>query len=163
MTMSQSRSVIEATVSVLGEGFRPGVPVLSYITKAQVSEVVDLVTQSICEGLTDFSAQAKTKYNTPKLVRTYVVGMVNNWHRKSKELNGGMVYTPKNPGSRQGQGDAELKELKLLRKALQERNAKPEAIAKVDEAIQARLEVLGQAKAPTINLDLIPEHLRSLI
>jgi hypothetical protein len=162
--MSQSRSVIEATISVLGEDFQPGVPVLSYITKSQVSEVVDLVTQSICEGLTDFSAAARVKYNTPKLVRSYVVGMVNNWHRKSKELNGGMVYTPKNPGSRQGSSDPELKELKLLKKTLVERNARPDAIEKVDAAIQSRLEALGQSKPKVqINADLIPEELRDLI
>lgn len=164
MTMSQSQSVVEATVSVLGEDFRPGVPVLSYITKAQVHEVVELVTQSILEGLTDFSPSARAKYNTPKLVRSYVVGMVNNWHRKSKDLNGGTVYQPKNPGSRAGSSDPELKELKLLKKSLVERNAKPESISKVDEAIQARLEALGQSKPKTqINANLIPEELRDLI
>jgi len=160
--MKQSQSVVEATVSVLGDQFKPGVPVLTYITKDQTGQVVDLVTDSIMEGLTEFSDQARAKYDDRKKVRSYVVGMVNNWFRKGKELNGGTTYVPKNPGSRAGTGDPELKELKLFRKALTEKNAKPEALAKVDAAIAARLQALGTNKIE-INLDLIPEELRDLI
>jgi len=161
--MTQSESVVFFTKQVMGDSFRPNQPILEYISKDQVSKIVDAVTASILEGGTDFSAQARVKYDEPKKVRSYVVGMVNNWHRKGKELNGGGVYVPKNPGSRAGSGDAELKELKLLKKALTERNAKPEALAKVDAAIAARLEALGASKKVEINLDLIPEELRDLI
>ena len=139
--MKQSQSVVAATVSVLADRFQPGVPVLSYISRSETSEVVELVTDSIMEGLTEFSPEARVKYDDRKKVRSYVVGMVNNWFRKGKELNGGTTYIPKNPGSRAGTGDPELKELKLLKKALVERNAKPEALAKVDAAIAARLQI----------------------
>lgn len=163
MTMTQSESVVFFTKQVLGEAFRSNQPILDYISKDQTSQIVDAVTASILEGGTDFSAAARSKYDEPKKIRSYVVGMVNNWFRKGKELNGGGVYVPKNPGSRAGSGDAELKELKLLKKALTERNAQPEALAKVDAAITARLEVLGATKKVEINLDLIPEELRNLI
>jgi hypothetical protein len=161
--MTQSESVVFFARQVLGDQFKPGVPVLTYITKEQISQIVDLVTASILEGGTDFSAAARSKYDEPKKVRSYVVGMVNNWFRKGKELNGGGVYVPKNPGSRAGTGDPELRELKLLRKALTERNAKPEALAKVDAAIAARLEALGATKKVEINFDLIPDELKGLI
>lgn len=164
--MSQSDSVVAATQEVLGESFKSGTPVLSYITKDQVKQIVDLVTNSILEGETDFSAQARSKHDSPAKVRSYVVGMVNNWHRKSKELNGGTTYVPQNPGSRQGSSDPQLKELKLLRKALAERNASPESLEKVDEAIQTRLAEIQPAptlKKIEINLDLIPESLRELV
>jgi len=163
MTMTQSESVVFFAKQVLGEAFRPNQPILEYISKDQTSQVVDAVTASILEGGTDFSTTARIKYDEPKKVRSYVVGMVNNWFRKGKELNGGGVYVPKNPGSRAGNGDAELKELKLLKKALTERNAKPEALAKVDAAIAARLETLGATKKIEINLDLIPDELKDLI
>jgi len=163
MTMSQSASVVAATQEVLGESFKPGTPVLEYITKDQTKQVVDLVTQSILEHGTDFSPGARIKYDSPSKVRTYVVGMVNNWFRKSTELNGGTKYAPKNPGVRQGSSDPQLKELKLLRKALIERNAQPEAVAKVDEAIAQRLSEIKPQSKIEVDLSKIPEHLRDLL
>lgn len=164
--MSQSDSVVFCAKQVLGESFRSGTPILDYITKDEAAAVVDLVTKSIQEFETDLSAQAREKFADPKKLRSYVVGMVNNWFRKGKELNGGSKYEIKNPGSRQGTGDAQLKELKILRKALADRNASPESLEKVDEAIQARLIEIAPvqtAKKIEVNLELIPAHLRDLL
>lgn len=162
--MSQSESVVFYTKQVLGESFRPGAPILEYISKDETASVVDLVTQSIQEFETDLSAQAREKFADPKKLRSYVVGMVNNWFRKGKELNGGTKYEIKNPGSRQGSTDPQLKELKLLMKALTERNAAPDALAKVQEAIDQRIsEIQPAAKKVEVNLDLIPDHLRDLV
>ena len=158
--MKQSQSVVEATVSVLGDEFRPGTPILTYITKEQTTQVVDLVTDSIMEGLTEFSDQARAKYDDRKKVRSYVVGLVNNWFRKHKELNGGGTYVPKNPGSRIS--DPQLKEMRALRKRLIDRNARPEDIARADAAIERKLKELG-AKEDEINADLIPDELKDLI
>ena len=158
--MSQSESVVHFTKLIMMVNFRPGVPILEYITDQQKEYIVEAVAASIWEGDTELSPEARAKYNTPKLVRSYTVGLVNNWFRKHKELNGGGTYVPKNPGSRIS--DPQLKEMRALRKRLIDRNARPEDIARADAAIERKLKELG-AKEVEINLDLLPDELKDLI
>ncbi len=161
--MKQAQSVLNATIEVLGDDFQPGTPVLSYITKPQIEAIVDAVTQSIMSGETDFSDEARTKYDTEAKVRTYTKGMVNNWHRKHKELNGGAAYQAKNPGSRAGSSDPVVRELRKLKAQLE---AAGESTAEVQAEIDSRVQQAQASKAkstPTVDAQKLPEALRHLV
>lgn len=156
---SQKQSVFVAVTSVLGLGLdHKG---LVSLTKEQRKTVIDMVTDSIVSGETEFSEEAKVKYPTRDDVKGYVNGMVSNWLRKDTRLNDGNKYETKNPGSRAGSGDEVLKNLKALRATLSDKDH----IAAVDEEIKKRTEEIAAAKAKTvtINVDKIPEALRHLI
>lgn len=94
---------------------------------------------------------------TDKELMAYVSGLQSNWLRKDKRLNGGVTYVAKNPGSRQGVGDSQLKNLMLLKSTVTD----PTEIAEIEEYIAARKAEIAAAKAPTINYDVLPESLRN--
>lgn len=131
------------------------------LTKDQRATVIGLVTDSIVGGETEFSAEAKAKYATRDDVKGYVNGMVSNWLRKDTRLNGGSKYETKNPGSRAGQGDEVLKNLKALKSTLTD----AAHIEAVDEEITKRTAELAASKAKSVTIDesKIPESLRHLI
>jgi hypothetical protein len=156
---SQKQSVFVAVVQVLNLGNDHKGKV--ELTKEQRKSVIELVTDSIMGGETEFSAEAKAKYKTREDVKGYVNGMVSNWLRKDLRLNDGTKYETKNPGSRAGSGDEVLKSLKALRTTLTD----PDHIEAVDQSIAERQAEIAAAKAKTvtINVDLIPEALRHLV
>lgn len=156
---SQKQSVFVAVVQVLGLASDHNGKV--ELTKEQRKSVIDLVTDSIMGGETEFSAEAKAKYATRDDVKGYVNGMVSNWLRKDLRLNGGTKYETKNPGSRAGSGDEVLKSLKALKSTLTD----ADHIAAVDAEIANRTAELAAAKAKTVTIDInkIPEALRHLV
>lgn len=171
MSFSQREAVFNATVQVLkdsGIEFVTGKTVVhDVVTKEHRSQIIEMVTSMFANGQVSFSdkpANQSKLTNRPEL-RKYVSGLVSNWHNKDKALNAGQTYQAKAPGSRQGSADAQLKELKLLRKALVERNADSKSIKSVDEAIETRLQELGQTKKPktSVNVEFLPEELRDLL
>ena len=88
------------------------------------------------------------------IIRKYVPGLVNNWVRKDKRLNGDVKYEAKNPGSRTGNGDEKLKNMKALLDVVKDPAAKKE----IQQAIDDRKAELQPKKE--INLSALPEHLR---
>ncbi len=155
--MSQSEAVVFFTKQVLGDRFKSGVDVKSYITKDEQHEVAHRVTAGMFEGSVAISADAKAKYGS-NLMKKYVVGMVTNWFNKSTELNGGVKHEIKNPGSRSQ--DPQLKNLRLL---LAKYEGKPEADA-IRAAIANRLaELKPVAETKSIDAEAIPEALRKLV
>jgi len=166
MSTSQHSSVINATKTWFGENFRAGVDVKTYATKADKQAIALAVAEGMLSGDVELSDSAKAKYadSIESLVSKYVMGMVTNWFNKSKELNGGLKYETKNPGSRAGTGDAQIKEMRLLRKKLLELG-NSEGAARVDAAISDRLAEIGATTTKTIeiNADAIPEGLRDLV
>jgi len=91
----------------------------------------------------------------------YVNGLINNWLRKDTRMNGGTTYTCKNPGSRTGQQDPMIKNLRLLKK----REGITESdLAEIDVAIAARLSEIKPAKAAqTIDVSALPEEFQHLV
>jgi len=171
MTISQREAVFNATIQVLQEAGIEFVAnqtdIHSVMTKEYRAQILEVVTSMFQKGQVVFS---DTESNRKKLsdkseLRKYVSGLVSNWHNKDKALNAGAAYQAKSPGSRQNASDAQLKELKLLRKALVERNADSQSIASVDEAIETRQQELGQKKKPKtqVNVTLLPEELKALL
>lgn len=151
---NQKEGVFSAIVELFGFSGGKFVP-----TKDQRKELIECVTEGIMSGFIEFSEEAKAKYVTKDDVRGYVNGMVSNWLRKDVRLNGGEKYVTKNPGSRAGQGDEVLKNLKALRTTLTE----ADHIAAVDLEIEARTAELAKSKAKTVTIDMdkIPAELRA--
>ena len=97
-------------------------------------------------------------------LKKYWDGTLSNWLRKDLRLNGNVPHQIKNPGSRAGAGDPELKELKkLLTKVTNEGNE--EHVEAVTQAIEARKAAIAATKVKPveINAELIPESLQDLI
>lgn len=167
--LSQHAAVVQVTQAHFGERFIPGSDVKEIATKLDKQEIALKVAQMMIEGEVELSDSARAKYgeSVETLTSKYVVGMVTNWFNKSKELNGGVKYETKNPGSRAGSSDAQMKELRLLRKQLAAAGSRPESIARVDEAIANRVAELREQSAAAdmieINPENLPENLRDLI
>lgn len=144
---SQKQSVLDAIITVKGS-------LTKELNKSEFSQVSEIVASELMDGTATFSDEARTKYDTPDKVLSYTRGMVNNWLRKSPELNNGAKYEP---SYRKGpQGDAELKELKKLAAQFPDNEEVKQAIAEKEAK-------LAEKKKPEIDVSLIPEHLRHLV
>ena len=87
----------------------------------------------------------------------YVSGLVNNWLRKDKRLNGNVCYVAKNPGTRTGSGDETLKAMRTLLSVTTDETARSE----IQQEIDKRVNDLKPKK--TVNAAAIPESLRHLL
>lgn len=161
--LNQHQSVVKFSQEVLGERFEIGRDIKEYATKDDKRKVATLIAEAMLTGDVELSAEAMTKYGTSieKLTSKYVTGMVTNWWNKSKDLNGGVKYEAKNPGSRAGAGDPTVKEMKLLRQHLAD-VGNDAGVAQVDAAIVAHLAATAKPK-PEINLSLIPDEIKNLV
>lgn len=62
------------------------------LTKEQRASVIEMVTQGLLSGDIDFSDAARAKYDTEAKVKTYTNGLVSNWLRKDRRLNGNVKH-----------------------------------------------------------------------
>ncbi len=166
MGLNQREGVYTATLNVLAEAginFDDGQPggVEAVVTKEHRAQIIGIVTSAILSGEVEMSAEGRAKYSDEAKMKGYVGGLVSNWFKKDKRLNGNVTHAISNPGSRAGAGDEQLKALKALRAT---RAEDPSAVAAIDAAIAERKAELAQAKAPVLSdemLALIPSDLRS--
>ena len=154
--MKQREAVYNAVIEVMGEQ----ADMLFEPTAEQRKMIVDRVAEGINEGNVDFSESAVEKYDTEAKVRLYTSGLVSNWLRKDKRLNGDTTYKPANPGSRTGQGDPQLRELRKLLK-LHKGTADE---AKIQSFIDSRVATIKAEKAKDIEIDVdqLPLELQDL-
>lgn len=82
-------------------------------------------------------------------LKAYVSGLQSNWLRKDKRLNGGMNYIAKNPGSRAGSGDPQLKAMRALLSTLTTESDKAEVQAHID----TRLKEIQATKVKSVSID----------
>lgn len=132
-------SAIETVLAQTGETIDPAFKV--ELSKDQRTDVTTIVTDEIIAGNVSFSADAEAKYPTEKDKRKYVSSMVGNWLTRDVRLTGGTPYTPENKGSRTGQSDKIMKNLKMLHKKLnlaEKSDTIIAQIAKVEAAIENR-------------------------
>ena len=158
---NQKEAVYVTTMNVLAEAeipFDDGMNVSELITKDQRAQVIAIIANDFLAGEIEMTAEAKVKYSTLDKMKGYVNGLVSNWYRKDTRLNGGGKYVAKNPGSRAGVGDAQLKALKTLRTLKADDK---EALKAIDEHIARRQKEIGEEKAKTVTVDLskIPPEL----
>ena len=135
------------------------------LTKDQKSTLIGMLAESLETGAILVTETKRSKCTEAKHWRDYASNILNNWTRKDTRLNGGTKYVTKNPGSRAGAGDDQLRELKKFKSTLSD----ADQITAVDKAIDERLAVLqaerNAGKVKEINFDLIPEfaHLKNNI
>lgn len=161
--MRQKEAVYAAVLEALDEISGPVT-----LTKDQRKDVIDAITTGITTGEVEFSDEARAKYSTEAQIRNYVSGLVNNWLRKDTRLNGGTKHEVKNPGSRAGQGDEQLKAMRALRKQLSIVGDVAK-VAEVDLAIARRIEEvkatrkLATPKTPAVDLSNVPDELKAAL
>lgn len=148
MAISQGEAVFQAVSQVLNSQIDGKVT----LTDAQTEAVYAKVLMAFTEGVTVHKANP-----TPEALKKYIPGLVNNWLRKDKRLNGNTKYQAKNPGSRAGTGDESIKAMRTLLSATTDVDAR----AQIEAAIQARLNELKPK--PTVNVAALPEALRHLV
>lgn len=127
--------------------------------------IVDDMRKEVCRIVIDGILSGEIDYNKDhtniKEIKEYVPGMVSNWLRRNKILNGAINAKAAKPGSRLGVGDDKLKTLRDLKKT----QIEPEILAEIEKHIKARLSVLKKekqvVKQADINLDALPVHLRN--
>ena len=146
---SQKQCVLDSIISVKGV-------LTKDLSKEEFKQVSEMVLSEIEEGICRFDGF--DKYNTVELRYTYVKGMVNNWLRKSKELNNGEKYTPTYK-----KGPQKSETLKAL-EALHEKHPDNEEVMNALNAqIAKETEEKAKKKEVKINVDALPEHLKSLV
>jgi len=156
--LNQKTAVFNAVCSVLEqESFDEAIE----LSKEDRATVIEMVTEGFAAHEVELSDGARAKYDTPAKLKTYTNGLVSNWVRKDKRLNGNVQHTIKNPGSRAGSGDKVVRELKKLRSTFTEQNQ----IDAVDIEIEKRMAVIKAEKAKDVEIDfsLIPDDLKDLL
>lgn len=157
--LKQKEMVYEATKKVLTENsisFKDGDNVKPLITKEMHKSIVALVVQ----GFNDNKVVLREDFDTSKL-QSYTTGMVSNWHKKDKRLNGGIKHEVKNPGSRAGISNPQIKEVKKLLD-MQEVGSESYSIVKKEHDRLVEEHKASRQKKPSINIDDLPEELRHL-
>jgi len=164
---NQKEAVYTATKNVLAEN-EVQFEDFTNIKDVMTDEIRQSVTSILIEGFRNEEIELKdTPENKEKLadnskMRSYVSGLVSNWYRKDKRFNGNIVYKAANPGSRAGQGDDQMKNLRLLKKQFE---AEGKATTEIDEAIATRASEIKASKAKKIEVDLeaIPADLKETL
>jgi hypothetical protein len=144
--MSQKEAAFAAIINVMGE--QDGVYAPTKEQRAQVNAI-------LFEGFRSGKIEIDTEKSDSDL-KGYVSGLQSNWLRKDKRLNGGVQYTAKNPGSRAGSTDPQLKAMRALITTLTTDQEKAEVQAYID----ARVAELNATKvAKTVDFSALPADL----
>ena len=162
--ISQGKAVYVATVEVLGASgveFDPSVPAAEQVDQTTRGQIVERVVDMFRSGeaVMKESESNRAKLSNTTELRKYVVGLIHNWYKKSRELNGGIAYVPARTGTRTS--DPEMRELRKLLKSYEEGTAQRQAIADRIALRQAELDA-AKPKA-TADLSKISPELRSLL
>ena len=136
-------------------------PIKEVLTDADKTTVRDALFTMFRNGDVTYKAEFQAKVDDDKELKKYISGLVNNWIRKYKAFNSGVVYKAKNPGSRANASDEQLKALKQLLS----QTTSDDDRAEINTAIDTRTTEIAveKAKSVVINVDALPEHLRGLI
>ena len=127
-------------------------------TKSWTDDQLKRVHDRVLLGFVNGEVSKNSGGNDEIALKKYIPGLVNNWVRKDSRMNGGVKYTPMNPGSRTGTADEKLKNLKVLLTMVSDPDAKVAVQAEIDK----RLEEI-KPKAEAINEAMIPESLKHLL
>lgn len=155
---TQKDAVHSAITSVLAEAgitVSEGESVSSHMTRERRAQVTEI----LVEGFRAGNIELDKEFDDAGL-RTYVSGLQSNWIRKDSRLNGGTKYSPKNPGSRVGSGDEQLKNLRLFLKTRSTAEEKAEVQGYIDARV-AELSASKASKGASVNMEVLPEALRA--
>lgn len=154
--MNQKDAVFAAVSSVLsnaGIDFE-GIAVKPLMTK----EFRAQVNQILFEGFRAATIQMDGEKDDTQL-KQYVSGLQSNWINKDKRLNGNVGYVAKNPGSRTGITDPQVKALRGLLATVETDEERAEIQGYLDDRLATIGEGKAKAKTPKIDFDSLPADL----
>ena len=147
MKMSQKEAVFSAICNVTGHTGE-GQVIISKEQRAQVNAV-------LFEGFRAGTIELDKTFSDSDL-KSYVSGLQSNWIRKDKRLNGGVQYTAKNPGSRAGSADPQLKAMRALLSTLTDETERNEVQSHIDARVNA---ISAEKQAKTVDFSALPADL----
>ena len=157
---SQKEAVFTAVSSVLTENgvtIKDGENFSTYLNREYRGQVTNI----LVEGFNSGTIKLDKSFATEVELRTYCSGLTSNWLRKDARLNGGIKYSAKNPGSRVGSGDAQLKAMRLLLSTKTDASEK----AEIQSFIDARVAEIKVSRKPTKQIDVaaLPAELQHMV
>lgn len=166
MSTSQKQAIFNAVAVLFPKYELKGeVCLKDVMTTEQKKEFRTIIFNGFKAGEINMSEEASAKYlnGDDSALQKYVTGLVDNWVRKTPEFNNmfpesGGVYRAKNPGSRAGSGDEQIRALRALKKTVTDSTV----LAEIEDSIKSRLAEIKPAQTVEINVDALPEHLRHL-
>ena len=133
--MTQKEAVFQAVTNVCGQQDSAYEP--SKDERASVNQI-------LFEGFRSETVELDQTYDDSQL-KAYVSGLQSNWLRKDKRLNGNTQYVAKNPGSRAGSTDPQIKAMRLLLATKTDSDER----AEIQTFIDARVAEIKPAKSAT--------------
>jgi len=145
--LTQKEAVFQAVTNVCGdlEVYNP-----SKEDRASVNQI-------LFEGFRAGTIELEKEYTDTEL-KAYVSGLQSNWLRKDKRLNGGVQYVAKNPGSRTGSTDPQIKAMRLLLST----KTDPAERAEIQQFIDKRISEIKPVKSIEFNAADLPAELQHL-
>jgi hypothetical protein len=137
--ISQKEAVFQAVTNVCGESDSAYTP-----SKEQRAQVNNILFEGFRSGTVELD-----KTMEDSALKAYVSGLQSNWLRKDKRLNGNVGYVAKNPGSRAGSGDAQLKAMRALLTTV----ATDEQRSEIQSYIDIRVNEINASKKKTVTVD----------
>ena len=110
------------------------------------------------EGFRNGDISIDREFNDKDL-KSYVSGLQSNWLRKDTRLNGDVKYVAKNPGSRAGSGNPQVKAMRALQSTMTD----PTKVAEIQSYIDAAIAAAKPTKTVTINVADLPAELQHLV
>jgi hypothetical protein len=136
---NQKEAVYSAVISTLtdaGHVFHDGMNVATILS----SEHRNKINSILVEGFKSSSISLNRSFGSDAELRVYCSSLVSNWIRKDKRLNGGSSYSAKNPGSRLGSNDPQIKALRALMK----NQSDPLKLTEIQSFISKRLDEIKE-------------------
>ena len=152
--VSQKEAVYSAIVNVLAEENQS---VSENTAIALTKEQRTQVNAILFEGLRAETIEFKKTNVSDSDLKEYCSSLQSNWTRKDKRLNGNVEYEAKNPGSRAGSGDPQLKAMRALLATLSNEDERAEVQGYIDSRL-AEVQV-SKAKTVTIDFSVLPADL----
>lgn len=154
---TQKDAVFTAITNVLSEAgikLSEGMDVASSMTRELRAQVNQILFESFRAGNIELDREF-----TDAELKSYVSGLQSNWIRKDKRLNGNTQYIAKNPGSRVGSSDPQIKAMRALLSTLSSESDKAEVQAHID----SRLNNIKSTKVKSVSIDYsaLPADLQS--
>ena len=131
------------------------------LTSEDRAQVKAILFEGFMNREIELAEKSQNKLENESELKSYVAGLVTNWVKKYKPFNCGVAYQPENPGSRAGQGDEQVREMRKLLKITTD----PEQKAEIQAAIDSRISEIKAERGHgtvTINVEALPENLRHL-
>lgn len=133
--MSQKEAVFSAVTNVCGETDGAYSP-----TKDERASVNQILFEGFRNGTIEYKGDVSALSDSD--LKGYVSGLQSNWLRKDKRLNGNVQYVAKNPGSRAGSTDPQIKAMRVLLSTQED----PAKRAEIQAFIDKRLAEIKPAK-----------------